>query len=176
MKNNITTIVMKMVVYQIAFLLLHYAYDWFPNNLTKIFSGIDESIFQHMKVAFFAYILLSILEYFLLRKKIKQPIDYLVVRLFATSFIPWTVFVFFFMAAAYYGEIHNIPVEIIYANIVLLFASFTTITVERHFEKVSPGTAFKVVTTAMFLVSLSYYIIFSYRLPWFDVFAVPPGW
>ncbi len=176
MKNNSSTIMIKMVVYQFVFLLMHYAYDWFPSNLTKIFGGINESIFQHMKVAYFAYLVLSILEYILLRKKTIKTNEFIVSRIFATSFIPWTVFVYYFMAAAYYGEIDNIPVEIIYANIILLLASFTTITVERHIEKIFPGTAFKVVTAAMFVISLSYYIIFTVRLPWFDVFAVPPGW
>lgn len=175
MKYRDFTIPIKMIAYQFIFLLLHYAYDWYPNNLTRIFSGINESIFQHMKVAFFSYILLILLEYLWIRKKI-QPHTYFFSRVFAITFIPWAVFVFFFMAAAYHGEIKNIPIEILYANLVLLLASYSTIIVERHIEKAKPGKAFKIVTSAMFLVSLSYYIIFTHRLPWFDVFAVPPGW
>jgi hypothetical protein len=175
MKTQRYPILIKMVVYQVIFLLLHYTYDWFPNNLAKIFSGINESIFQHMKIAFFSYIILSLIEYLWVRKR--TPTNaYFFSRVFATSFIPWTVFVFYFMAAAYYGEIDNIPIEILYANLVLFMASFATIIVEQHIEKAQPGIAFKIVCGALFLVSLSYYIIFTYRLPWFDVFAVPPGW
>lgn len=184
MKTRDYSIPIKMIAYQVIFLLLHYAYDWFPNSLTKIFSGIDESIFQHMKVAFYSYIIISIIEYFWLRKKSPESIEirsgartaHFFSRLFATTFIPWTIFVFYFMAAAYYGEIDNIPLEILYANLVLLLASYSAIIVERHIQKAQPGTAFKVITGFMFLVSFSYYIIFTYRLPWFDVFAIPPGW
>jgi len=35
---------------------------------------------------------------------------------------------------------------------------------------------FKWVSVEIFLMALSEFIIFTYRLPWIDLFANPPGW
>ena len=45
-------LILKIVLFQLLFLLLHYLYDWFPNSITTIFSGINESVYQHMKICF----------------------------------------------------------------------------------------------------------------------------
>jgi len=56
------------------FIILHYAYDFFPNVVFQIFSGINESVFQHMKIAFYSYIILTIIEFFVFKKKITDTI------------------------------------------------------------------------------------------------------
>ncbi len=188
MKTNWRSLVLKMLAVQVIFLLLHYAYEWFPNSFTIVFSGTNESIYQHMKVGLFSYLLASLLEYLLVRNP-HQPVSpsitppsgtlricFIYARLFAATVFPFAILVYFLMAAAYYGEINSIPLEVINANIALLLASFSAIAIERQIEAGSPSRLFRIVVIVLFLVSLSQYIIFTYRLPWMDVFATPPGW
>ena len=176
MKQSWRSLVMKMLAVQMIFLLLHYAYEWFPNSFTIVFSGTNESIYQHMKVGLFTYLLASLLEYLLVRKTLTNFASYAYSRLFAATVFPFAIFVYFLMAAAYYGQVNSIPLEVIYANLVLLLASFSAIVIERQVETAAPSRAFRFVVIFLFLISLSQYLIFTYRLPWMDVFATPPGW
>jgi len=84
--------------------------------------------------------------------------------------------VYYFSAAAFVGELNNIPLEIIYANFVLLALSTTTFLLEGYFVQLEPSLALKWVMVILFFLTISEIIIFNYRLPWFDVFANPPGW
>ncbi len=129
-----------------------------------------------MKVGLFTYLLASLLEYLLVRKNISNLVGFIYARLFAATIFPFAIFIFFYMAPAYYGQIQSIPVEVIFANVALLLASFSSIAIERQIETGQPNRLFRFVVIVLFLVSLSQYIIFTYRLPWADVFATPPGW
>jgi len=176
MNKNWRSLVLKMLVLQVIFLLLHYAYEWFPNSITIIFSGTNESVYQHMKVGMFTYLLASLLEYLLVRKTLTNLAGFIYARLFAATIFPFAIFIYFYMAPAYYGQIQSIPLEVIFANVALLLASFSSIAIERQIDTGQPNRLFRFVVIVLFLVSLSQYIIFTYRLPWADVFATPPGW
>lgn len=47
--------------------LLHFTYQWSgKNNLVAIFSAVNESTFEHLKLLFTPMLIFSIFEYFLL--------------------------------------------------------------------------------------------------------------
>ena len=48
--------------------LAHNMYEWFPNKFTSIFFPVNESIWEHQKMAFTSIMFFGIIEYFLLRK------------------------------------------------------------------------------------------------------------
>lgn len=50
---------------------LHFLYDVFPNFLTSIFIPVNESIWEHMKIIFTAYILYGGVEYLIFKEKTK---------------------------------------------------------------------------------------------------------
>jgi hypothetical protein len=169
-------VLVKALIFQVVFLILHFLYDFFPNPFTAVVSGTSEAVFQHIKIGFFACLAVSVGEYLIYRKRITAFNTYFVSRLFSTTFYPWVMFVLFFIAPAYYGHIESIPVEIIYANLVLLTATSFTIIIEHHIASTMPSRVFQIVILILFLVSLSLYVIFSFKNPWHDVFAIPPGW
>ena len=166
----------KVILLQIFFLILHYLYDWFPNMFTTICSGINESVYQHMKIGFFAYILLILIELLLTFKAIESFTRYVFSRLFAATYLPMATLVIFLISPMVFGHIENILLEIIFANIALIITSLTTLIIEKHVEKTVPGLAFKIIVIFLFVISLAQFIVFTFELPWFDVFAVPPGW
>ncbi len=47
--------------------LLHFAYDLFPSPITALFSGVNESTFEHMKLLFFPMLLTALIDCLLLR-------------------------------------------------------------------------------------------------------------
>lgn len=166
---------LKLIGFWVGFLILHYAYDFFPMLPIKLISGVDESFFQHAKIAFFAYGIVSSIEWAVWRKQVRNLEPFVFSRLFATTVLPWFIFIVWFSAAAYYGRMPNVVAEIVFANVVLALAGACALIVEQAMEGVTYSKALKVVIAALFIVSLSLYVIFTFKLPWADVFAEPGG-
>ena len=169
-------LVLKISVFQLVFLVMHYLYDWFPGSFTYLFGTVSESIFQHMKVVFFAYILLTVVDYGLTRGHLPSLSRYIYSRLFCAVAMPLLMNIYYFTAAAFVGHLRSILLEILFANIVLLALSTTIIMLEGYFEQSEPSRPLKWVIVILFVLTASEIVIFNYRLPWFDVFAIPPGW
>lgn len=129
-----------------------------------------------MESVFFSYLLLTGIEYGLMHRSIASSVRYLYSRLLGAVLMPLLVNVYYFIAAAYIGKLESVPLEIVYANLVLMALSTTTFLLESHFGQSEPARPLKWVIVLLFTMTLSEIIIFNYRLPWFDVFAIPPGW
>ena len=166
----------KVIAFQLAFLILHYCYEWFPNNLTRLISATDESVYQHMKVAFFAYLLVILGEYGLRHKSLSSPIAFGYARIFSLVILPLVMMVYFLLGPAFFVKIESIPLEIIFANLTLLFTSSSIFLIENHFEQSEPSRGLKIILITLLVLTLSEFLIFTERLPWFDIFANPPGW
>lgn len=169
-------ILVKALIVQFVFLFLHYLYDWFPTNLTRVLSGTSEAVFAHMKIAFFSYGLVSLMEFLLFRRALKDPLNFGITRMTSTLFYCWPLFILFFTPPAYYGKYPDDIYEIISANIILYTASVIAGILELELARIKLSQAFRIVVIALTLVFLSILIIYSFRSPWFDVFAIPPGW
>lgn len=166
----------KAIVLHIIFILLHYLYDWFPNPLTTICSGINESVYQHMKIGFFAYILLTLVEYVMIYKAVQDRDRYFYARFFAATYLPLVMMVVYLIGPLVFGHFESVVAEIIFANAALLLTSLITVFIEKHVEKTKPGLAFRICVLFLFFISLAQFVLFTFDLPWFDIFAVPPGW
>ena len=66
-------------------------------------------------------------------------------------------------------------IEIVYANVALILAGVWTLIVEQAMDNVTYSRSFKVVIVALWAISLSFFAICTFRLPWVDVFADPYG-
>lgn len=166
----------KVVIYQLLFIVVHYLYDWFPNSLTHFIGATDESVFQHMKAVFFAYLLLNAIEYGLSHKAILSKSRYFFSRIFGAMIMPLLMFIYFLAGAALFIKIESIPLEILFANLVLVATSTSTFLLDSFIEKSELPASLKWTLTALFTLTALELIIFNYRLPWFDIFANPPGW
>ena len=171
--------VFKLVGFWVGFLVLHYAYEFFPILPFKLFSGIDESFFQHAKVAFFAYLAVNLVEYLVRRRRpvqeggIESVEGFAFSRLFSNTILPWFVFFAWFAAAAFYGRLPTVFLEILYSNIALLLAGICVLVMENSMEGMAYSRGFKAVILVLLVLSVSYYVIFTFRLPWADFFADP---
>ncbi len=167
---------LKFLGFWVIFLILHYAYDFLPVLPIKIISGINESFFQNIKVGFFAYLIVNLAEYFTHQKDIDNRESFILTRLFSTTILPWFMFIIWFIAPAYYGQISSVTIEIMYANIVLILSGICALAIEQTMEGIHYQALSKVVIITLFFISTSLYIIFTFNLPWVDVFAIPIGY
>ena len=65
------------------FILFHFGYKLFPSNLFTLLGCPYESVFQHMKMVFFAYVIVSITEYLITKKSIRMRNGFWMSRLFS---------------------------------------------------------------------------------------------
>lgn len=156
-----------------GFLVLHYAYEFVPILPLKLISGTNESFFQHAKIAFFSYLATSGVEFLVRRRSIESRERFLFSRLFAAILVPWVVFLTWYAAAAFYGQLPTVFLEILYANLALLAAGACILVAEQGLEGMSYGRGLKIVLLVLFFLSVLYTVIFTFRVPWTDFFADP---
>ena len=152
---------------------LHYAYKFFPNVVFQIFSAIDESVFQHMKIGFYSYIILMIIEYLMFKKKIVDKTRFLFSRIFSAIFYPWLLFMFFFFTRVIYPWQMHFVIEIISAQATVYISVLILGFIELDTIKIEFGKRLKVLSVALIIILLVEITAFSFYLPWHDVLANP---
>ncbi len=166
-------ILVKILILQAIFIVLHYLYKWIPCGFTSIFGGINESVYQHMKMCFFAYILFTLIEFAIFRRSILDVNQYLFSRLFSATFYPLVLIVIYYFGPLVFGHFKKIGYEIFFANNALLVSSYMTLVVEKQIEASEYSLAFKWIVSILFVLSLVEFIGFTKKLPWLDVFKDP---
>lgn len=167
---------LKIIGFWALFMGLHFGYEAFPLKPVAWIAPINESVFQHMKGVFYAYALANVIEYGIRRKAIEQRVAFTYARILSTLMVPWIMAILWYMAPAYYGQIHSIPLEILYANVIMLLTGLATVIMERGFETMRYPRELKLLLVVLLVVAVSQYTLFTLKLPWADVFAIPAGW
>ena len=125
--------ILKTVLFWAVFMLLYFAYKYFPVFPLSLICSINKSNFQHYKAAFFAFLILNLIEFAIYRRQIQDKKRHILSRLTATTFAPWIVFLLWYIAPAIYGKMPTIPLEIIYANIITLLVGYFVTSLEQGF-------------------------------------------
>jgi hypothetical protein len=168
--------VTKVIILYLVFMVFYGVYRAFPVFPLSIFSGITESNFQHYKAAFFTFLVVDLIEYLFYHKRIENTSAFWYGRLMMALFIPWVVFLLWYIAPAVYGQFPTQLGEIIYANIVTILALICAVILEAGFLRIPFSRNMKVVVWGLLLVSIMLFMVFTFsHLPWADVF-VEPNW
>ncbi|QEE14422.1 hypothetical protein DSAG12_00235 [Promethearchaeum syntrophicum] len=77
-------------IFLCIFELLHYSFELFPNIIVQIFSGINESNFQHWKIGYYSYLILTLVEFLIFHKKIadENKEKFIYSHLLSALFVP----------------------------------------------------------------------------------------
>ncbi len=118
-----------------------------------------------MKMLFFAYLFVSIVEFFVDRKKIGSVQNFVYTRLLVSIAFPWITTNVFFFVQALTGEMLELPWEIIYANAMTIFGIYFALRMEAALVDIEYRPAFKYSTLLIFLVALFVYVAFSFNTP-----------
>ncbi len=166
-------IYVRSLLYLAIFIGLHYMFKFFPNVISQIFSGINESVFQHMKVGFYSYLILSIIEFFVFKKKINDKTKFLFSRVFSMILYPFLIFLFFLFTRVIYPWQMLFVVEIISAQITVYISVLVLGFIEQDIKKLEFGKRFKVILLILLLLLIIEFTAFSFYLPWHDILANP---
>jgi len=167
---------LKGILFWLVFLLMYFAYKYFPSWPLSVLCAINESNFQHYKASFFAWIIISIPEYFMLRRSMPSLNGFIYSRMATAVILPWFVFILWYLGPAVYGKMPTIPLEILYANIITLIVGVFGNILERGLSGLSWTRELKFMILFLMLASLVLYMVFRFvKLPWADVF-IEPDW
>lgn len=168
-------IYIKSFLYLIIFSLLHFGYDLTGWAFLVPFCGTNESVFQHLKMAFWSYFFTSIFEYFLKKGKIDRRDSFLYSRFFSMIIIPWFIMLTWYLVPAIFGKIEISLLEVSWAIFVTYFSAVMTGKIEKNIEEIKINAGFKIVIIILFVISAFLYVRFTYQPPWIDVFINPEG-
>ncbi len=163
----------KLVLYLLVFSILHFGYDLTHLSILKPFCGVNESVFQHLKMAFWAYLIASAMEYAGVKKKLKEKACFWYSRILATVIVPWFTFLIWYLVPAIFGKIHSLVLDILWAVISSLLGGISAILVEKTAEKYRFDMTLRIAIISLLVISAFLYIRFTYFLPWIDMFVDP---
>lgn len=81
-----------------------------------------------------------------------------------------------FSAPGFHGPFATDVAEATFANIALLISGWCIFPLESALENAPQTRTMQIVGAALWLLACALFIIFTFHLPWVDVFAIPPGW
>lgn len=155
------------------FLLLHYVHDWFPTSTFALIIGADgEAIFQHWKIASFSFIILTLIEIPLSIGELKHDWWWFG-KIFSIVFVPFVIFILFYVLLMFLNSPPSEIVEIINANIVLLLSYFTSSILEWQFREKKVQLGVKIVLLVLLVILIAEFIVFSFKTPIYDIFLDP---
>ena len=163
----------KFIAIWACFLLLHFSYGWFPGLFFRIVAEPNETVFFHMKMLFHAYVLVSLVEFFLYRRTIKSVSSFFAARGLVAVAYPWLAITFWFLAWAL-GLTLARAGELLFANVTTLLGVYLALRLEEILDAIELRPALKWTVLLLFLAAVVSYISFSLHPP-LHFFTTPPG-
>ncbi|RKZ23890.1 hypothetical protein DRQ23_01930 [bacterium] len=165
---------LKAFFFLLSFTLFHFGYELTGFGVLKPFCGINESVFQHLKMAFWGYGLLAIFEYWYLKgKKGFKQNGFWYSRVLSMVVVPWVVFLLWYIVPAVYGRINSLLPELIWAVLITYSSGLVVSTIEKDMERIGFRRGAGVSIITMLVISVFLFTIFTYKLPWLDMFEIP---
>ena len=153
------------------YLFFHEINRLLPGSIiaTILGEGI-ESVYAHMKMLFYAYFVLSIIDFFRLRKG-GLPVSFFYARMLILAAVPWMMIVVYYSLEAL-GIILPRAVDLTWAILVTAFGLYFSIRLEEPLERMELRPALKSTILIAFLAALITYVGFSFHVP--DNFFIAP--
>lgn len=163
----------KLIAVWVGFLLLHFSYAAFPGRVFQIIAEDHEATYFHMKMLFFAYLVVSLVEFFIRRKWIRSAESFVYSRVLIAVVYPWITITMWFTAEALGIRVPAMPWEIIYANIMTVIGIYLALRLEEIFEDTKFRPALKGMIALLFVMAVVSYVSFSINVP-VHFFTTPP--
>jgi len=163
----------KLLSFVALFPLFHFAYDWAPSAVTAIFSGIDESVFQHAKIGWFAWLAASVIEACFVRPRRGARLDFVATRLWGAGLAVGLFTATWYLAPAIAGPLPNDLVEILWAFFALICGGAVAIALEGQLARAPLPRHLRAAAYAFAAIAAFLFLRFTAEAPWVDLFTPP---
>ncbi len=162
-------IIVKIIILLVLSSFIHFLPGWFHFSWFSLFAPTSESIFQHERILFFAYLLYSLFEY----NFIYKTSGYWMSRFLLLIAMPWVMIMVYLLPQAFTGKMPTEFWESFLAISATLVVWVLIIPLEKDLEKIKYSkTACTIIALLFFLLVLSN-LVFTFNLPVYDIFAEP---
>lgn len=122
-----------------------------------------ESIYAHMKMYFYAYLLVSLVEYFVRRKQIASAGSFWTTRMLVASSFPWMSIAIWFVPVALGFDLEHY--ELAYSLTLTALGLYFAIRLDEGLEGIEFRPALRSLIWLAFAAALITYIGFSFQVP-----------
>ena len=174
MHNSLKSVFLKVIIIWIVFAFLHFAYRIFPSPIFAFIGEKEgaESIFGHVKMNFWTYLIVTVGEFLIFRKKIVDVGHFWLTRMLSAIIYPWLALTFWMTGSALYGGAEPArPVELTFSFLSNAFGAYLTVQLEQIFDKAKFGKATQWIIVLFFFMALIQYIVFELKAPWWNYFG-----
>jgi hypothetical protein len=165
----------KSLIFLGFFSLVHFIYELAPSPVTLFIGAADESVFGHTKMAFYAWLFTSVVEFalFLRSSYIENKRSFVLSRLFAAVLLPWfEVLVWYVVPGIVKAEL-PLYLELPWAFTVVYIIGILGGAVERTLQRSKFDTFTMVVILVLVGLSVFFFTVFTWEKPWIDYFYLP---
>ena len=154
----------KLFIGYIFFLFFHQIYGSLGGGMLAAILGEGiESISAHMKMYFYAYLLLSLFDYVLHRKQISSASSFWMTRMLIAASFPWMSIAIWFIPIALGFDLDTN--ELAYSLTLTALGLYFAIRLEEGLEGVRFRPALQSLIWLAFAAAIITYIGFSFRVP-----------
>lgn len=162
----------KAFLYLGIYSVLHFGYELTRLSFLKPICGTSESVFEHLKMGFFAYLFASLIECAFSVPN-RRKVNFLSSRILSTFLVPWVIFSTWYLGPALWGKTSSLLLELSWALGVTFYSGIVGVLLERETERIQFTPKTRVLLFLLFGIALFLFVRFTYVLPWIDVFALP---
>ena len=153
----------KLIVGFLFYLFFHQIYDWMPNTLGAILGESIGSVYAHMEMLFYSYIVVSMIDYVRNRNEIDLE-KFLYARMLILVSVPWMMIIVYYAVEAL-GITLPHAMAIVWGIITTLLGLYFAIQLEEPFESMHLSSSVKGIIILSFLTALITYVGFSFEVP-----------
>jgi len=155
---------LKFLLGYLLYLFFHEIDRFLPGTIiATIFGEGIESVYAHMKMLFYAYMILSAIDYFRLRKNGLSK-SFFEGRMLVLAAVPWMMIIVYYAVEAV-GIILPHAVDLSWALLATAFGLYFSIRLEEPLDNMELRPALRHVILIAFLAAWITYIGFSFHVP-----------
>jgi hypothetical protein len=163
----------KLLAVWAGFLLLHFSYGTFPGAFFQVLAEKNETTFLHMKMLFLSYVIVSVVELLVRRRRLASVEGFAWSRALLAVLYPWATITIWFTAEALGIKVPVVPWEIVYANVMTVAGIYLALRLEEALDGAAFRPALKAMIALLFAAAVLSYVAFSLREP-MPFFTTPP--
>ena len=166
----------KALLFLGVFSVLHFGYELTGWKFLIPICGINESVFQHLKMAFWAYIITSALERIPSKGKDSDSVpkaEFWYSRFLSAVIGPWLIFILWYFLPAVYGRAKSLFVDLSWSLLVTFTAALFAAQLERETQKLTLSKDTRLLIIFLVVASGFLFVFFTFKLPWIDLFINP---
>lgn len=161
----------KLITGFVLFIIFHQSYDLMGGGMISAVLGERfESIYSHMKMFFYSYLVISAIDYFIHRRQIPSANTFWMARMLIAAAFPWMSIAIWFIPIALGFDLGNY--ELYYSFLLTILGLYFAFRLDEGLENVQFRPALQAMIWLAFAAAFITYIGFSFHVP--DNFFIAP--